>query len=181
MFFVKFQAFIMADCSRITEVVNTSQTSLGHCKTHRKQLSKASHGVRNIDHFIVFYNFCQEISSTASSMRTVGCDHLASLSSVKPRYYHLRWIPYSANTTVHWCMGSGLRSWFRLCPMACGSDYADDCLHQRCQQHRCYIVATCDKDLKRRIRKVPGVPIMYINSRKYSIERMPEAFGAPSS
>jgi len=57
--------------------------------------------------------------------------------------------------------------------------YADDCLLQRCQQHRCYIVATCDKDLRRKIRKVPGVPIMYINSRKYSIERMPEAFGAP--
>lgn len=57
--------------------------------------------------------------------------------------------------------------------------YADDCLVQRCQQHRCFIVATCDKDLKRRIRKIPGVPIMYINSRKYSIERMPEAFGAP--
>jgi U3 small nucleolar RNA-associated protein 24 len=57
--------------------------------------------------------------------------------------------------------------------------YADDCLLQRCQQHRCYIIATCDKDLRKRIRKVPGVPIMYINSRKYSIERMPEAFGAP--
>lgn len=32
--------------------------------------------------------------------------------------------------------------------------YADDCLLQRCQQHRCYIVATCDKELKRRIRNV---------------------------
>mmetsp|Transcript_24998 Transcript_24998/g.25610 ORF Transcript_24998/g.25610 Transcript_24998/m.25610 type:complete len:200 (+) Transcript_24998:26-625(+) len=59
--------------------------------------------------------------------------------------------------------------------------YADDCLCHRVQQHRCYIVATCDKDLKRRIRKIPGVPIMYINSRKYSIERMPEAFGAPKN
>ena len=57
--------------------------------------------------------------------------------------------------------------------------YADDCLLHRCQQHRCYIVATCDRDLKRRIRKVPGVPIMFVQSRKYSIERMPEAFGAP--
>ena len=57
--------------------------------------------------------------------------------------------------------------------------YADDCLLQRCLQHRCYIVATMDKDLKRKIRKIPGVPIMYITSRKYSIERMPEAFGAP--
>jgi len=31
--------------------------------------------------------------------------------------------------------------------------YADDCLINRVRQHRCYIVATCDKDLKRRIRK----------------------------
>jgi hypothetical protein len=71
--------------------------------------------------------------------------------------------------------------------------YADDCLVDRCTQHRCFIVATCDKvptvarialccsggrlisepcaclgpsrlmrlqDLKRRIRKIPGVPIM---------------------
>uniref|UniRef100_A0A7N2LY42 PIN domain-containing protein n=1 Tax=Quercus lobata TaxID=97700 RepID=A0A7N2LY42_QUELO len=41
--------------------------------------------------------------------------------------------------------------------------------------HKCYIVATCDRDLKRRIRKVPGVPIMYITRHKYSIERLPEA------
>ena len=46
-------------------------------------------------------------------------------------------------------------------------------------QHRCYIVATCDKDLKRRIRKVPGVPIMFIAGRKFTVERLPEAFGAP--
>lgn len=32
--------------------------------------------------------------------------------------------------------------------------YADDCLVHRCQQHRCYIVATCDRDLKRKLRKV---------------------------
>jgi len=57
--------------------------------------------------------------------------------------------------------------------------YADDCLVERVQQARCYIVATCDRDLKRRIRKVPGVPIMYITQRKYSVERMPDAFGAP--
>ncbi|KAG4394211.1 hypothetical protein GLYMA_03G254200v4 [Glycine max] len=40
--------------------------------------------------------------------------------------------------------------------------YADDCLVERVTQHKCYIVATCDRDLKRRIRKIPGVPIMYI-------------------
>ncbi|XP_041351952.1 rRNA-processing protein FCF1 homolog isoform X2 [Gigantopelta aegis] len=59
--------------------------------------------------------------------------------------------------------------------------YADDCLVQRITQHKCYIVATCDKDLRRRIRKVPGVPIMYLSKGKYSIERMPDAFGAPKT
>jgi U3 small nucleolar RNA-associated protein 24 len=68
---------------------------------------------------------------------------------------------------------------FERLPCSHSGTYADDCLIQRCQQHRCYIVATMDKDLKRKIRKIPGVPIMYINSHKYSIERMPEAFGAP--
>lgn len=43
--------------------------------------------------------------------------------------------------------------------------------------HKCYIVATCDKELKNRIRKIPGVPIMYIRNRKFSVERLPEAFG----
>lgn len=55
--------------------------------------------------------------------------------------------------------------------------YADDCIVQRVTQHRCYIVATCDRDLKRRLRKIPGVPIMYIAQHRYSIERMPDAFG----
>ncbi len=35
--------------------------------------------------------------------------------------------------------------------------YADDCICERIQQHKCYIVATCDKDLRRRIRKVRGM------------------------
>jgi len=58
--------------------------------------------------------------------------------------------------------------------------YADDCLVERIQQHQCYIVATCDRDLKRRIRKTPGVPIMYISQRKFTVERMPDAFGGKS-
>jgi len=57
--------------------------------------------------------------------------------------------------------------------------YADDCLVNRVTQHKAYIVATCDKDLKRRIRKIPGVPIMYLANHRYSIERMPDAYGAP--
>lgn len=53
--------------------------------------------------------------------------------------------------------------------------YADDCLVNNVRQHRVFIVATCDKDLKRRIRKIPGVPIMFIHNHKYAIERMPES------
>jgi U3 small nucleolar RNA-associated protein 24 len=68
---------------------------------------------------------------------------------------------------------------FQRLPCTHAGTYADDCLVERVKQHRCYIVATCDKDLKRRIRKIPGVPIMYVSNRKYTIERMPEAFGAP--
>merc|ERR1719420_1832655 len=60
-----------------------------------------------------------------------------------------------------------------------GCNYADDCLCNKVRQHKCYIVATCDKDLKRRIRKIPGVPVMYIAQHRYSIERMPDAYGAP--
>ncbi|KAH7726488.1 CGI-35 protein [Aphelenchoides avenae] len=57
--------------------------------------------------------------------------------------------------------------------------YADDCIVQRVTQHKCYIVATCDRDLRGRIRKVPGVPIMYIHDHRFTIERMPDAYGAP--
>lgn len=67
--------------------------------------------------------------------------------------------------------------------MACThkGTYADDCLVERVQQHRVFIVATCDKDLKRRIRKIPGVPIMTVLSsrRQYTIERLPDAHNAP--
>ncbi|KAL0640077.1 rRNA-processing protein fcf1 [Maublancomyces gigas] len=53
--------------------------------------------------------------------------------------------------------------------------YADDCLVNRVMQHKIYIVATNDKDLKRRIRKIPGVPIMTCATGKYVIERLPDA------
>ncbi|KAK9449958.1 Fcf1-domain-containing protein [Limtongia smithiae] len=54
--------------------------------------------------------------------------------------------------------------------------YADDCIVQRIMQHKCYIVATNDADLKRRIRKVPGVPILSVGSHAYVVERLPEVF-----
>ena len=56
--------------------------------------------------------------------------------------------------------------------------YADDCLVRRVTQARCYIVATCDRDLKRRLRRIPGVPIMCIAARKYVIERLPDVHTA---
>ena len=55
--------------------------------------------------------------------------------------------------------------------------YADDCLIDRVKQNRCYIIATNDKDLKRRIRKIPGVPIMHIAGHKYQIERISDDLG----
>ena len=83
-----------------------------------------------------------------------------------------------------------------------GNEYADDDLVERVTAHRIYIVATCasaalacprprwpaprphdrlrlatlrcDRDLKRRLRKIPGVPLISIKERKYQVERMPE-------
>ncbi|CBX98497.1 similar to rRNA-processing protein FCF1 homolog [Plenodomus lingam JN3] len=52
--------------------------------------------------------------------------------------------------------------------------YADDCITERVQKHRVYLVATNDRDLKRRIRKVPGVPIVSVAKGKYVIERLPD-------
>lgn len=70
---------------------------------------------------------------------------------------------------------------FQRIPCLHKGTYADDCIIQRVTQHKCYIVATCDKELKRRIRKIPGVPIMYLQQHRYTIERMPDAFGAPKT
>eukprot|EP00300_Choanocystis_sp_HF-7_P033023 c4512_g1_i1.p1 GENE.c4512_g1_i1~~c4512_g1_i1.p1 ORF type:complete len:202 (+),score=38.90 c4512_g1_i1:125-730(+) len=56
--------------------------------------------------------------------------------------------------------------------------YADDCIVQRVTAHKCYIVATQDRDLRRRLRRIPGVPIMYVSSHKFAVERMPDAFGS---
>lgn len=53
--------------------------------------------------------------------------------------------------------------------------YADDCIVDRVQQSKIYLVATNDKDLKRRIRKIPGVPIISVARGKYVVERLPDA------
>ena len=70
---------------------------------------------------------------------------------------------------------------FERLPCSHKGTYADDCICERVRQHRCYIVATCDTDLKRRIRKIPGVPIMFMGNHKYTIERLPDAGGIGNS
>ena len=68
---------------------------------------------------------------------------------------------------------------FERLPCTHKGTYAVDCLVQRVTQHKCYIVATVDWDLKQRIRKIPGVPIMYISNHRYNTERLPDDYGAP--
>jgi U3 small nucleolar RNA-associated protein 24 len=50
--------------------------------------------------------------------------------------------------------------------------YADDCLVDRVTKSRIYIVATNDRDLKRRIRRIPGCPIMSVARGKYVVEKL---------
>lgn len=63
---------------------------------------------------------------------------------------------------------------FEVLPCSHKGTYADDCIIDRIKRHRCYMVGTCDKELKGRIRKVPGIPIVFIKRRQYAIEKMPE-------
>lgn len=65
--------------------------------------------------------------------------------------------------------------------LVCDGKYADDCVVRTVTQHPIYIVATCDQELKRRLRKIRGVPIMYIAKHRYTIERLPEVYGASTS
>lgn len=74
-----------------------------------------------------------------------------------------------------WRIALGLARQFERLPCCHKGTYADDCIIDRITVNRCYIVATCDKDLKKRIRKIPGVPIMYIAGRKFQVERMADA------
>ena len=52
--------------------------------------------------------------------------------------------------------------------------YADDCIVDRVVKNRIYIVGTNDRELKRRIRKVPGVPIVSVKRGGYVVERLPD-------
>ena len=65
----------------------------------------------------------------------------------------------------------------RACASETGSSVHHECspCERSVTAHRIYIVATCDRELKRRLRKIPGVPLISIKERKYQVERMPEA------
>ncbi|KAI5192249.1 U3 small nucleolar RNA-associated protein 24 [Nematocida minor] len=51
--------------------------------------------------------------------------------------------------------------------------YADNCFVDRVKQHPCYIIATCDKELKQRLRRIPGVPILSVQGMQYFVESLP--------
>lgn len=57
---------------------------------------------------------------------------------------------------------------FLRLPCSHSGTYADDCIIQRIQAHKSYIVATCDRELRRRVRKVP-VSIKYKMSHIFFI------------
>ncbi|EMF10024.1 Fcf1-domain-containing protein [Sphaerulina musiva SO2202] len=69
--------------------------------------------------------------------------------------------------------------WERL-PCDHKGTYADDCIVTRVMQQRVYLVATNDRDLRRRLRKIPGVPIISCKRGGFSIERLPDAPDAGS-
>lgn len=64
---------------------------------------------------------------------------------------------------------------FKVIKCGCRGNYADDCIVNLVSRSKVYLVATNDKDLKRRIRKIPGVPILYLHQFKFHVERLPEA------
>ncbi|GIQ85532.1 rRNA-processing protein Fcf1/Utp23 [Kipferlia bialata] len=53
--------------------------------------------------------------------------------------------------------------------------YGDDCLCRKVEASRIYIVATNDRELRQRCRKIPGVPVMFSTRAGYKIERLPDA------
>ena len=57
--------------------------------------------------------------------------------------------------------------------------YADDCICERVSQHKCYLVGTNDADLGRRIRKIPGVPILHCKRGQFTVERLPGQMTVP--
>ena len=99
------------------------------------------------------------LSATVNPMIT-SCV-MAELEKLGPKYKLALQVARDERWTRVSCTHSGV--------------YADDCLVDRVVKSRVYLVATNDRDLKRRIRKVPGVPLISVGRGKYTIERLPDA------
>ena len=48
--------------------------------------------------------------------------------------------------------------------------YADDCIYNTSKNYKCFIIATCDKDLKRRIRNNLKRTLISIKKKKFCLE-----------
>ena len=64
--------------------------------------------------------------------------------------------------------------WQRLTCSHAGT-YADDCIVSTCTKNRIYLVGTNDAPLKRRLRAIPGVPLVSVGRGKYTVEKLPNA------
>lgn len=54
--------------------------------------------------------------------------------------------------------------------------YGDDCLCLKVSQAKCYMVATNDRELRARLRRIPGVPLIFAKpSKVFGIERLPDS------
>jgi U3 small nucleolar RNA-associated protein 24 len=64
--------------------------------------------------------------------------------------------------------------WHRLRCSHSGT-YADDCIVSTVTRDRIYLVASNDKALRQRLRKIPGVPLIAVGKGKYVLERLPDS------
>ena len=64
--------------------------------------------------------------------------------------------------------------WERLTFSHSGT-YADDCIVSTVRNHRYSLVDTDDKELRQRLRKIPGVPIIAVGKGRCTVERLPDA------
>ena len=62
--------------------------------------------------------------------------------------------------------------WVRLSCSHAGT-YADDCIVDTVTKHRCYLMGTNDRGLRRRLRKIPGVPIVAVGRGRSVVEGLP--------
>ena len=153
---------------RDDEVRNVAQTSTALFFSHNESLGPPYHVL--IDTNFINFSIQNKLDIVRSLMdclyaKVVPCITdavMAELEKLGPKYRVALRIAKDPRFT-------------RLPSMRPGATYADDDLVERVTTHRIYLVATCDRELKRRLRRIPGVPLISIKERRYQVERMPEA------